>query len=149
LNIDKKILFSPLFICLIPFLYYVDYAKKLHKIFGLPRPNQYDPSILIVAFKHGLPFNIWFGSIFYPFIYLIYTIFIYKYTLRIENLINKPLKKLLPILLAGFMTIIIIANAAISGGSNSSITTKLSWCWGLGVLLFAPNLINFDNFTKK
>jgi hypothetical protein len=140
---NKKILFSPVFICLLPLLYYIDYARILFNILGLPRLGEYDPSILLVAIQHGLPFRIWSAWVIYPAIYLIYAIILYKNTDRIQNAIKEPFKKLLPIVLPILMTVVIIVNVVMGGGnSNSTIMTKLAWCWGLGVLLIIIKMID-------
>lgn len=139
----------PLFISLLPFLYYIDYAKKLYRYVGLPRLGEFSPDILLIAVQHGLPWKVWIAWIIYPAIYIGYGMLLYRYADKVENAINEPLKKLLPIILPVLFTVIIIANAAVFGSSNSAIMTKLGWCWGIGLLLFGSKIIDFKKLTNN
>ncbi len=141
----------PLFVSLLPLLYYVDYAKKLYRYFGFPRPNEFSfESFLFIFEPHNLPLSIWFSSVLYPGIYFGYAVLLYKYAPRIENAINEPFKKNLPLIFPIILTVIIFANVAIFGGnSNSMIKTKLGWCWAIGIIFFAAKFIDLKKLASN
>lgn len=149
---SKNKVLSPVFLCFLPFLYYIDYARKLYRHVGFPRMHDFSFEILInwISTMTLADWKFWIGWIIYPSLYAIYVFFLYRYADKIENAVNEPFKKLLPIILPIVFTVVIIANAAIGGGnSNSMIMTKLGWCWAIGLVLFATKVFNVKNLSNN
>jgi hypothetical protein len=137
------------FINLVPFLYYLDYAKKLYKL-GLPKFGKYKPTILFSAFEDWCSIDMWIDWIIYPAIYIIYIVILYRYSGRIEKSINEPFKKLIPIVLPVIFTVVIVGNAALFGSnSNAMIMTKLGWCWGIGLFFFISKFVDFKKLISE
>jgi len=142
---------SPVFICFLPLLYYVDYARKLYKYVGFPRMEYFSFEILFnwIQTMTLSDWRFWIGWIIYPAIYIIYVILLYRNADKIENATNEPFKKLLPIVLPVLFSVVIVANAAMLGGnSNSMIMTKLGWCWGIAIALLSIKMFKKTSMTK-
>lgn len=151
-SVTKSKFLSPVFICFLPFLYYIDYAKKLYKYVGLPRMHDFSFEVLFnwLEYMTLSDWKFWIGWIIYPAIYIAYAIVLFRYADKIEAAVNEPFKKLLPIVLPVIFTVVIIGNAALLGGnSNSMIMTKLGWCWGIGLSFFATRVFDFQKLTSN
>ncbi len=70
-----------------------------------------------------------------PSLYITYGVMLLKYSGKLEKSIDESFKKFLPLILPIFFSFRIFVNAYLAENSDSQFITKLSWCWGIGIVL--------------
>lgn len=124
---------SPIFLCGIPFLYYIDFMRKI----GIPGKSYQ----LIYCFSDGCQVA-WKPL----FISLIFWSFLFHFSIIIERKINPTFKRFHPLVYSVILSILVFFNALLFGGGNN-LTTKLAIIWVLGITLLLKAM--FSNSSEE